>query len=74
MPIYEYFCHNCEKKFDVFVRNGDEDLDKCPDCGKQGQRILSPVYSNFTSWSETLDRIGKWSTAPEDFSQTADGR
>jgi len=74
MPIYQYKCPNCGTVFDIFHRNGNTEEPVCSECGIIGERILSPVYSNFTSWSDTLNSIGKWSTKHEDFSATADGR
>ena len=74
MPIYEYSCQHCGTTFEVFVRNGEKESG-CPECGHtEIKRLLSPVYSNFTSWSDTLNGLGKWSTKHEDFSETADGR
>ena len=71
MPIYEYRCDNCGDIFDEFIRtiDGLDIVSICPKCVNVANRILSPVYSNFTSWSETLDRQGKWATQHEDFSE-----
>ena len=34
MPIYEYYCDDCEKPFDVFVRSVNPSVKLvCPDCG-----------------------------------------
>lgn len=37
MPIYEYTCKACEKRFEQLVRSmsaaGDEPKVKCPECG-----------------------------------------
>jgi len=36
MPIYEYFCQDCEKKFDIMVSVSEKEKGlkvKCPACG-----------------------------------------
>ncbi|MBE9505400.1 MAG: zinc ribbon domain-containing protein [Chloroflexi bacterium] len=45
MPIYEYECDGCGKRFEVrqAVGQGGSDL-KCPDCGAIGPRRL---FSSF---------------------------
>lgn len=45
MPILQYKCKNCEKKFDELVKSH---LDKvfCPDCGGETERDYSgTVYT-----------------------------
>lgn len=45
MPIYEYVCKSCNKKFDQLVRtmsSGEDDKVTCPECGsKKTARALS---------------------------------
>lgn len=43
MPIYEYACDSCRKKFSFFVRNvTTHRTPACPKCGKKGmQRVIS---------------------------------
>lgn len=38
MPIYEYFCDTCDKKFEMLVMG--KETPKCPDCGKADIRRL----------------------------------
>lgn len=38
MPIYEYFCDACEKKFETLVLGGEVPV--CPECGTQDIRRL----------------------------------
>jgi len=41
MPIYEYVCRRCDKRFEELVRSADETV-VCPGCGtKKIQRSLS---------------------------------
>jgi len=39
MPIYEYRCDECEKKFELFVRSmSKQNSSACPECGSQQVR------------------------------------
>ncbi|MDD5668456.1 MAG: zinc ribbon domain-containing protein [Candidatus Omnitrophica bacterium] len=41
MPIYEYECRTCKKKFEYLVRSKDEAI-QCPECaGSEVSRLLS---------------------------------
>ncbi len=44
MPIYEYVCTGCNKKFEVLrpFSKADEATD-CPECGKKAERALSTI-------------------------------
>ncbi|MBS3757281.1 MAG: zinc ribbon domain-containing protein [Desulfobacterales bacterium] len=40
MPIHEYVCEKCEKKFEALIRGDEKAL--CPDCGSGTvKRLLS---------------------------------
>jgi putative FmdB family regulatory protein len=41
MPIYEYECLNCEKRFEVIQKFSDEPLKSCPDCNGQIRKCIS---------------------------------
>ncbi len=48
MPIFEYLCDACGKKFEKLVRKPATDVVTCPACGQdrltqQISRFLSPV-------------------------------
>jgi putative FmdB family regulatory protein len=47
MPIYEYRCKSCGKEFEDFFQAGeDEDVRKCPRCGKKEvERMVSTFCS-----------------------------
>jgi putative FmdB family regulatory protein len=50
MPIYEYECQQCGRKFEYFLRSGgDEKKIKCPKCGVAN---LKRVFSSFTDKSD----------------------
>ena len=49
MPLYEYECPQCGKKFELRLSMADSDFDiKCPECGKG---ILKRIVSLFSSAS-----------------------
>lgn len=41
MPIYEYECKSCGKKFEVFQKSTDAPSAKCPGCEATAERIIS---------------------------------
>lgn len=52
MPIFEYLCEDCGKKFEKLVRRPGVDAVLCPSCGKdhvsrQISRFLAPVAGKF---------------------------
>ncbi|MFW5874735.1 MAG: FmdB family zinc ribbon protein [bacterium] len=38
MPIYEYYCEQCDKKFETLVRSGEVPV--CPQCGNNDLKKL----------------------------------
>jgi len=46
MPLYEYQCKKCEKKFETLVSLKDrDDPAKCPDCGSEDTDKLMSTFS-----------------------------
>lgn len=43
MPIYEYFCENCQKKYEILIFSSEEKV-TCPLCGKNN---LTRLFSRF---------------------------
>ena len=41
MPIYEYECKSCSKKFEIFQKSTDAPSAKCPACDATAERIIS---------------------------------
>ena len=56
MPIYEYYCANCDAEFDLMrpVSQLDEPA-PCAACGQAGQRLLSNF--SFKSSSFTAPKL-----------------
>ena len=40
MPTYDYKCENCGHTFEIFQSMKDENLKKCPECGKETLKRL----------------------------------
>ena len=40
MPLYEYQCESCKKRFERIQKFSDPPVDVCPDCGKGPVRKL----------------------------------
>ena len=61
MPIYEYYCDDCDKSHEVTQRITDDPLEKCPVCGSEKIRklvSLSSFHLKGTGWYVT-DYKGK---------------
>jgi putative FmdB family regulatory protein len=43
MPIYEYLCEKCERRFEKLVRSAGADV-SCPDCRSPKVRRLFSVF------------------------------
>jgi putative FmdB family regulatory protein len=47
MPIYEYFCLNCKRKFELLrPMSQAEEAGVCPDCGGSAERVPSLFRKN----------------------------
>ena len=46
MPIYDYKCKGCGKVSEIFLRNRDNTLIRCPECGSEKmERLVSASYA-----------------------------
>ena len=43
MPIYEYECRDCGKRFERMQSFHDEPIRVCPECGGETRRVFHPV-------------------------------
>ena len=47
MPLYEYYCDNCDKVFEALRSFKDSDQPaKCPECGAAADRIMPTTFSS----------------------------
>jgi len=45
MPLFDYYCKDCEKCYEVLVPlSKTKSKIKCPKCKKELKKIISPVY------------------------------
>ena len=60
MPIYEYLCESCGKKFEVLQKFSDEPISIHPDCGGKVEKLISTSALQFkgSGWYVT-DYAGK---------------
>jgi len=74
MPIYEYRCTSCGHQFDLMQKMNASTTQKCEQCGKKAQRLIS--QSSFmlkgTGWYAT-DYAGKKPAANDSASPCAAG-
>ena len=51
MPLYEYQCKKCEKKFETLVSvSKSDDPQECPECGsKESNRLISSFCASVGS-------------------------
>jgi putative FmdB family regulatory protein len=57
MPIYEYECQKCGKKFEYFHWSGeDEKLLKCPRCSDKNPRKLVSTFARGTEGNSCAPR------------------
>jgi putative FmdB family regulatory protein len=47
MPIYEYLCESCGKKFEVLQKFSDEPLLTHPECGGKVEKLISTSALQF---------------------------
>lgn len=66
MPIYEYFCANCNRKYSALVGvTAEADDTGCPSCGAQGERLVSRFKAirneddRMESIADHLERMGE---------------
>jgi len=41
MPVYEYKCLKCQKKFEIMQKFSDKPLEICPDCKGRIKKLIS---------------------------------
>ncbi len=40
MPLFEFYCERCEKKYEELCSSEQNTL-QCPDCGKEAKKVFS---------------------------------
>lgn len=49
MPVYEYECRNCRKRFDVKLGVDEKKEVHCPECGARARRVMGFIIKT-KSW------------------------
>jgi len=47
MPIYEYICQSCQKRFEKIQKVSDPQCKKCPSCGSRLKKLVSSPAIQF---------------------------
>ena len=71
MPIYEYACENCHKRFEKLQKISDKPCKKCPGCGGPLRKLTSSPSIKFKGDGFYINDYAKKS-APEKDGQTKD--
>ena len=87
MPLYEYECGTCRRRFELRQKMTDESIRVCPSCGEAVRRVIQPVgiifkgsgwYINDSRKSETVsattDKTDKGSSDKESSEKAAETR
>jgi putative FmdB family regulatory protein len=64
MPIYEYSCHRCGKKFEVRQKFADEPLKVHEECGGEAERLISAPSLHFKGSGFYITDYGKGGQSP----------
>jgi putative FmdB family regulatory protein len=60
MPIYEYRCEACEKRFEEYLPTSETPAPPCPDCGSQKvTRLISQINTEWLPSDVAWDRVGR---------------
>ncbi|MBP5273589.1 MAG: zinc ribbon domain-containing protein [Abditibacteriota bacterium] len=60
MPVYEYRCKSCHKKFSLLRNVSERDLlPDCPGCGAPGAEAVISSFRPYKSHTEILDRLDR---------------
>lgn len=46
MPLFEFFCKSCGKRFEEFCRDYKENEASCPQCQKKAPKVFSTFASS----------------------------
>jgi len=54
MPLYRFYCSNCEHAFEVFLRLSELNAEhRCPECG--GQQVEGPLQDSAAAAAPACD-------------------
>ncbi len=75
MPLYEYECSKCGKRFEKIEKVTAPHRQKCPDCGARADRLLAAPAIQFrgSGWYST-DYAGKSREDKPEAKEAKDGK
>lgn len=71
MPLYEYQCDACGRRFELIRKFSDPPLEKCPTCGGAVQKLVSSPAFQFKGTGFYITDYGKKEQAPPSQSDEA---
>lgn len=58
MPVFEYRCASCGKKFSALIgMTAEPDDEKCPHCGAEGAQKLVSRFARYRSEDDRIDEV-----------------
>lgn len=73
MPIYEYECKGCRRKFEIFQKISDKPLSNCPECGGKCRRLISQTSFALKGGGWYKDGYSSGNTKMKDEKSKKDG-
>jgi putative FmdB family regulatory protein len=64
MPLYEYSCHRCGRKFEVRQKFSDEPVKVHAECGGEAERLISAPSLHFKGSGWYVTDYAKSGTSP----------
>ncbi len=65
MPIYEYKCQGCKKKFSVLILSKSGNMPVCPDCGRNNVERLMSTFAHHRSVKDIHEESGEPTLIPK---------
>ncbi len=58
MPLYEYYCENCDEVFDSLqaISRSDQPV-ACPKCGRDADRIMPTTFATMSRQKGLKERV-----------------
>jgi putative FmdB family regulatory protein len=74
MPLYEYQCESCAKRFERIQKYSDPPIETCPSCGSHVKKLLSSPAIQFKGSGFYINDYAKKSQSDTAKSQSEGGK
>ena len=74
MPLYEYQCESCAKRFERIQKYSDPPIETCPSCGSHVKKLMSSPAIQFKGSGFYITDYPKKSQSEGGKSQTDSGK